>query len=104
MTGRELAKFVMEQFGTRDVHRIAHRAGLSIEYGSWYPVTAGELNTSAMKITVNYSANIEEERIIAHELGHYFVRLRRLSVADEERLCDAFAHEFLAGPLPATDA
>lgn len=91
MTGRDLADRVVEEFGTRKVNEIAERAGLSIRFGSWHPVTAGEFDVVARVITVNEHAEQDAIRIIAHELGHYFLRRGSVQCGDIERFSDDFA-------------
>jgi Zn-dependent peptidase ImmA (M78 family) len=35
------------------------------------------------------------EKIIAHELGHYFLREFKIETEDVEKFCDEFANELL---------
>ena len=96
MTGRELAEQVAEEFGTREIGQLARRSGLSIRLGRWTPVTAGELDVAANEITVNEDAEVEPERIVAHELGHYFIRSKSIVCTDAEKFCDDFADAIMA--------
>lgn len=98
MKPEELARLVGERYLTRDVYAIAEFASLKIVYQRWHPVTVGEFDRRARTITVNENAAIEKERIIAHELGHYFLRFFEVkNVADEESFCDDFAKSLLNG-------
>ncbi len=92
----ELARRVFERYRTRNVYEIAETARLKIIYQRWHPVTVGELDRGAQTITVNENAGVEKERIIAHELGHFFLRFFEVkNVADEESFCDDFAKSLL---------
>ena len=69
---------------------------LKISYQKWFPVTLGEFDWRTKTIIVNENANIPFEKIIAHELGHYFLREFKIeNVVDEESFCDEFADEML---------
>ena len=95
-TAFHLAKNVYGQFQTCDVFRIAESAGVKIVYQKWFPVTLGEFDWKAKTIIVNENAAVKKEKIIAHELGHYFLREFNVkNVADEEKFCDEFADELL---------
>lgn len=91
--GLSLANDVADRFQTKDVFEIAERLGISITYAKWFPVTIGEFDKKNRRITVNENANILFEKIIAHELGHYFAQ--DLKLIDEEKFCDNFADELL---------
>lgn len=90
---------VAATLSTADVYEIVRVCKLKIEYGHWQPVTAGEFELKAKVIRVNLNAveqlNLVKEKIIAHELGHYFARNLQLSKIDEEKFCDEFAEELL---------
>jgi Zn-dependent peptidase ImmA (M78 family) len=92
-----LAEFVTSEFQTSDVFEIARRLDISITYAKWFPVTLGEFDKKNRRITVNENAKIPFEKIIAHELGHYFAQ--DLKLVDEEKFCDEFA-EALYGVQP----
>ncbi len=96
--GLSVAKSVVTGFGTNNVFEIAQNLNISITYAKWFPVTLGEFDKKNRRITVNKNAEIPFEKIIAHELGHYFVwlnfELRHLNF-DEEKFCDEFAEELL---------
>jgi Zn-dependent peptidase ImmA (M78 family) len=98
--GLTLAHDVIKRLGTNNVFEIAEKLTISIVYEKWYPVTVGEFDRKNRRITVNENAGIPFEKIIAHELGHYFLgkigpQSRRDAEFDEEKLCDEFAVELL---------
>ncbi|MCA1624242.1 MAG: hypothetical protein LC778_10655 [Acidobacteria bacterium] len=82
---------VIREFGTRDVFEIAERIGVKIVYESWFPVTIGEFDNRNKTICVNLNAGVKLEKIIAHELGHFFAQEFNLNKAEEEK----FAREFV---------
>ena len=92
----ESAERIFLRFQTCDVFEIAESAGLKIGYQKWFPVTLGELDWRTKTIIVNENANISFEKIVAHELGHYFLREFNIkNITDEEKFCDEFAVEIL---------
>ena len=91
--GLSLAIEVVSKFQTNHIFEIAQKVNVSIIYEKWFPVTFGEFDRQKRRITVNENAEIPLEKIIAHELGHYF--LQDLKVLDEEKFCDEFAEELL---------
>jgi Zn-dependent peptidase ImmA (M78 family) len=96
MTARQLAKKIFEEFETRDVYQIAGKSNLKIIYEKWFPVTAGEFYWQTKTICVNENSPVGSEQIIAHELGHFFVRKFELKkISDEEEFCDDFANSLL---------
>lgn len=97
MTGTELANRVIKQFGRQSANEIAALRGLSVRFERWYPVTAGEFVPAQKKIIVNESAKIDPQRIIAHELGHYFLVYESISSDNDEKFCDEFAEALLGG-------
>ncbi len=92
--GQEFAKQVLENFGTNDVFVIAESAGVKIIYQSWFPVTIGEFDRKNRLICVNLNAKKQREKIIAHELGHFFAQELDLNEAEEESFCHEFARSF----------
>ena len=95
-TARRLAEDIFSQFQTRDVYEIAEKSNIKIVNQKWFPVTLGEFDWKTKTIIVNENAAVKKERIIAHELGHYFLRQFDVkNVADEEKFCDEFADELL---------
>lgn len=100
-----LIQKVYEKFQTRDVFEIAEKAGVSIIYQKWHPVTVGEFDWRAKTICVNENAKISSEKIVAHELGHYFLREMEVQgILNEEGFCDEFANELLNKELSRRDA
>ena len=92
----ESAERIFLRFQTCDIFKIAESADLKISYQKWFPVTLGEFDWRTKTIIVNENANIPFEKIIAHELGHYFLREFKIeNVVDEESFCDEFADEML---------
>ena len=96
MKADQLAKQVFRQFQTRNINEIAVMSGLKIIYEKWFPVTLGEFDWKKREIRVNENAKISFDKIIAHELGHYFIKIYELKIAgDEETFCDEFADNLL---------
>jgi Zn-dependent peptidase ImmA (M78 family) len=96
MKGVELAQTIYSKFGTNCVFEIARRLNMSIVYEKWFPVTLGEFDKNNRRITVNENAEILFEKIIAHELGHYFLEeISPQRHKDAEKICDDFADELL---------
>lgn len=96
MNGIHLAEKIFSEFGTNDVFEIAKRLDISITYAKWFPVTLGEFDEKNKRITVNENAEIPFEKIIAHELGHYFLgEIEPQRQRDTETFCDEFAEELL---------
>jgi Zn-dependent peptidase ImmA (M78 family) len=97
MEGIDLAEKIYSEFQTNDVFEIARRLNLSIVYEKWFPVTFGEFDCKNQRIIINENAEIPVEKIIAHELGHYFLEeFSRQRHRDAEKICDEFADELLA--------
>lgn len=86
----------MLEFDTRDVFSIAEKSGVSIIYESWFPVTNGEFNKLKKTIFVNLNSAENAEKIIAHELGHFFAQDLDLSKTEEEIFAQNFA-DYLFG-------
>jgi Zn-dependent peptidase ImmA (M78 family) len=95
-SGAFLAERIFRQFQTLDVFQIAEKAGVKIRFEKWFPVTAGEFDWKNKIIIVNENAPVAAEKIVAHELGHFFIREFEIeNIIDEEKFCDEFAEEFL---------
>ncbi len=98
MNGKALAQWVIERYGTSDVFALIDRVGISLTYARWHPVTLGEFDKKKKSICINLNATVAKERIIAHELGHYFAEEipDKRSRAEEEQLAEDFAAELTA--------
>lgn len=83
-------KIVLE-FKTSDVISIAEKAGVKIVYERWFPVTIGEYDRKNRTICVNLNASEKVEKIVAHELGHFFAADLELNKEDEEIFARLFA-------------
>jgi Zn-dependent peptidase ImmA (M78 family) len=93
-SGSKLAKKVTDRFQTKDVFEIAKKLDISIVYENWFPVTLGEIDFKNKRITVNENAEIPFEKIIAHEIGHYFLEeFSPQRHGEAEKFCDDFAEE-----------
>ncbi len=96
MEGVDLAEKIYSEFGTNCVFEIARKLDISIVYEKWFPVTLGEFDKKNRRITVNKNAQFPFEKIIAHELGHYFLgEIEPHRHRDVEKICDEFADELL---------
>ena len=97
MNGRVVAKKIIAELGTSDVYAIAEKSGVKIFYENWYPVTIGEYERKTRTIRVNRRAltsnknDVSVEKIIAHELGHFFAVDLNYSREEEERFARRFA-------------
>jgi Zn-dependent peptidase ImmA (M78 family) len=98
--GLNLASKISKEFQTNDVFEIARRLNISIVYEKWFPVTLGEFDKKNRRITVNKNAQIPFEKIIAHELGHYFLEeIEPQRRKDAEKICIDFAEAMFVVPL-----
>ena len=97
MNGKELALKVIARYKTSNVFDLAQQAGCPIIYEKWHPTTFGEFHKKTNTIYVNLHAPIEKERIIAHELGHFFAQLMGVpkSRMEEEVLANDFAKQIM---------
>lgn len=102
--GEQSARAVIKRFNPRCVFEIAGKAGLRVVYEKWFPVTIGEFDWKNKTICVNLNANVPVEKIIAHELGHFFARELNLSRTEEENFCDEFANGLLENQISRKDA
>ena len=92
----------MREHKTRDVFLIAEKAGVSIIYESWHPATIGEYDRKTKTIRVNRNApgKAEDaenmrEKIIAHELGHFYAIDLKMDKKEEETFARSFAEKLL---------
>lgn len=90
--GFHTAVKICNQFETADLLLIARKVGVKITYETWFPITNGEFDRINKTITVNLNAKETREKIIAHELGHFFAENLNLGREEEE----IYAHEFAA--------
>jgi Zn-dependent peptidase ImmA (M78 family) len=73
MTGKELAEKVCAEYGTIDVFQLAEKAGCTVVYARWQPVTLGEYHRKTKTIFLNENrGGVNLENVLAHELGHFF--------------------------------
>lgn len=91
MNAIEFCHIIIERYPTRDPFRIAERAGVRIIYESWFPATIGEFDKKRRTICVNMRAGEAFEKIVAHELGHFFAAELGFDKATEEKFCREFA-------------
>ena len=97
MSGEELAHEIIGKFDTNDVFVMCERAGISVHFEKWHSVTLGEFDRKTNAICVNLNAKIDQNQIIAHELGHYFIHQKsiKLSRNEEEIMAENFAKKIL---------
>ena len=62
MTGKELAKQVLDKYGTTDVSAITKQLDIKVIYQKWHPSTVGEFDRKTKTIYINLNADIEKER------------------------------------------
>ncbi len=98
ISGEELAQEVIGEFDTNDVFVICERAGITVHFEKWHSVTLGEFDRKTNAICVNLNAKINQNQIIAHELGHYFIHQKdiKLSRNEEEIMTENFAKVILS--------
>jgi Zn-dependent peptidase ImmA (M78 family) len=92
MTGVELAKKTIHQFGTTDILELVQKTGATILYAHWHPTTMGEFHKKTKTIYINLNTPLEKTHIIAHELGHYLIDYfgLKMSKVDEEKVVNDF--------------
>jgi Zn-dependent peptidase ImmA (M78 family) len=88
---RKIADMIFEKFGTKDVFEIAEKARVKIVFERWFPATIGEFDRKNKLICVNLNASEKVEKIIAHELGHFFAHDFNFDKVEEERFARKFA-------------
>ena len=93
---------IAREYKTRDVYLIAEKAGVSIIYESWHPVTVGEFERKTKTIRVNRNAPGKAEdaenaqrKIVAHELAHFFAIDLKMDKKEEEKFARSFAEKLL---------
>lgn len=91
MDGKELAKKIIDRYGTKDVYQIAKKAGINLKFEQWHPITNGEFHRKTREIRINTNAEACIEKVIAHELGHYFIaEITAEGIENEEKIADDF--------------
>ncbi len=95
MNAEELANEAAEKYASRNAKTIAEKCGIKIVYARWSPVTSGEFDHRAKIICINENAAVLREKIIAHELGHFFIKEYGIETDDAEKFCDEFAESLL---------
>ena len=95
MNAETAAQKVIDKFGTDNVFEIAEKADVEVVYEKWFPTTIGEFDRKNKTICVNLNAQEKVEKIIAHELGHFFAQDLNLGKADEEKFCNDFAKSLM---------
>ena len=98
MNSQILAQKIIEKYNTTNVFAIAKQAGIDVIYEKWQPVTYGEFDRKNKTICINLNAPLSIERILAHELGHFFIHQMdiKLDKKDEERVVEGFANFMVA--------
>lgn len=100
ISGRQIAEQVFKKFAAGDVYFIARNVGVKIVYEKWFPVTIGEYDRLKKTIFVNLNAAENDEKIIAHELGHFFAQGLDLGKTEEEIFAQRFADYFAEWQTP----
>lgn len=88
---RELA----EAEKSLDPFYLAQRWGVAVVLESWHPATWGEYDRRNAQIYLNKQAPVSLQKILAHELGHFWIHQQgfQLSRKEEETWVEAFADE-----------
>jgi Zn-dependent peptidase ImmA (M78 family) len=96
MSGIFLAKLTIEKYRTSNILELVERVGITLVYEKWHPITHGEFNKKTKQITINLNSPLPKERIIAHELGHYFADVldNQLDTNMHEQIAEEFASYF----------
>lgn len=109
-----LAERAIEEFGTRDVHEMARRAGVRIVFERWPLVSVGECETGLIRVNQTalerasedagwFSREGLERLIIAHELGHLLAAKWVEGEDHSEALVHGFVRELLDLPFAPTE-
>jgi Zn-dependent peptidase ImmA (M78 family) len=96
MSGKELAQNIISQYQTTDVFELSKQAGVILIFEKWHPSTIGEFDKKTKEIRINLNATIAQERIIAHELGHFFLNETQGNYTrqEEETIVGDFVNTF----------
>lgn len=90
--GKQLAQTIIDRYGTKDVYEIVKKAGINLKFEQWHPVTNGEFHRKTRQIRINTNAESCIEKVIAHELGHYFIaEITVERIENEEKIADDFS-------------
>lgn len=95
--GKALAEKVATQYGIQDVFQLAEKAGCTILYARWEPVTLGEYHRKTKTIVLNENrGGARLEDVLAHELGHFFCDdfLGNVQKQEAEEIATAFADAY----------
>ena len=94
--GEELAQNIIEKFGTQSILQICLMTNITISYEKLNPVTLGEFDRKNNTISINLNANIDPIKILAHEMGHYFMYQKgiKLNRNEEEKVVEFFSKLF----------
>ncbi len=97
MTGQELAQKISAQYKTTDVFELSKQAGVTLIFEKWHPSTIGEFDKKTKEIRINLNATVPKERIIAHELGHFFLNEMQGNYTrqEEETIVEEFVNTLL---------
>jgi Zn-dependent peptidase ImmA (M78 family) len=99
MTGKELAEKIISEYGTTDVFKLAEKAGCTVEYARWQPVTLGEYHRKTKTIVLNENrGGARLEDVLAHELGHFFCDafLENIEKQEAEMVANEFAAAWMS--------
>lgn len=94
MTGKELAEKVLTEYSTTDVFELAKKAGCTVVFARWQPVTLGEYHRKTKTIFLNENTEKKMlDTVLAHELGHFFCDIFLVNVQKQEAedIANAFA-------------
>jgi Zn-dependent peptidase ImmA (M78 family) len=96
MTGQKLAQKIVAQYQTTDVFELSKQAGVTLIFEKWHPSTIGEFDKKTKEIRINLNAKMPQERIIAHELGHFFLNEMQGNYTrhEEEAIVEEFVRAF----------
>lgn len=99
MTGKELAEKVLTEYGTTNVFELAKKAGCTVVFARWQPVTLGEYHLKTKTIFLNENTEKKMlDAVLAHELGHFFCDIFLVNVQKQEaeNIANAFAAAVLS--------
>ena len=97
--GKVLAAKVYAQYGTTDVFQLAEKAGCTVVYARWHPVTLGEYHRKTKTIVLNENrGEVRFDAVLAHELGHFFCDAFFVNLEKQkgEEIATAFAEAWVS--------